>query len=62
MSLSMGIIRFKYLKPRAFDQYSEEPKIFGEEEMNALIGKKSGVFSLNIENLDFHVFPCYFLC
>lgn len=54
----------KKAKPRAFDQYYEEPKIFGEEGMNALMdkGKKWGKELANTLNAGGAVvFPHTFL-
>jgi len=54
----------KKVKPSAFDKYYEEPKIFGEKGMNALVdkGKKWGKELANTLNAEGAiVFPHTFL-
>jgi hypothetical protein len=62
--LTYPFLKAKKVKPGAFDQYYEEPKIFGEEGMNALMdkGKKWGKELANTLNAGgAAVFPHTFL-
>lgn len=62
--LTYPFLNAKKIKPRAFDQYYEEPKIFGEEGMNAIMdkGKKWGKELANTLNAGgAAVFPHTFL-